>query len=363
MSPTNAPKHDKDQPADGTPPSGKKQDYHTNMPVGEILRRAREHFGQSLADVENAIRIRAIQIDAIEKSQYDKLPGRVYAIGFVRSYSEYLGFEGDKMVALFKTQSAGGGRIKPELNFPAPASESRLPPVGLVIAGLALFIAFIVVWASGSTTDVEKVAEIPPVSSVPDPAPPGAAADVTEPPADEVAAAPEASPAAAPAAPAGGPSAVIPMKAGAVPAAEAQAEQPEEEDVAPPEEPDAAPPAVPAAEKPAAAELPPAKTADASEPAAAPASAQDGITLNVKENSWVEIRDQSGKAIVSRMLKTGDQYFVPNRPDLIMSLGNAGGIEGMMDGKPLPPFGKKGEVRRNISLDTKALKALAAGRE
>ncbi|MCD8520169.1 MAG: DUF4115 domain-containing protein [Alphaproteobacteria bacterium] len=86
----------------------------------------------------------------------------------------------------------------------------------------------------------------------------------------------------------------------------------------------------------------------------------DGITLNVIDNSWVEIKDESGKAIVSRMLKKGDQYFVPNRPDLKMSLGNAGGIEIIMEGKTLPPLGKKGEVRRNLSLDMKVLKALAS---
>ena len=112
---------------------------------------------------------------------------------------------------------------------------------------------------------------------------------------------------------------------------------------------------------PAAEPVAPQPEANAAAPASPPP--QEGITLNVKESSWVEIKDESGKAIVSRMLKTGDQYFVPNRPDLKMSLGNAGGIEITMDGKVLPPLGKKGEVRRNISLDINVLKALAAGQE
>ncbi|MCD8520168.1 MAG: helix-turn-helix domain-containing protein [Alphaproteobacteria bacterium] len=162
------PKSDKEQkPVEGQGgASGKKQDYHTNMPVGEILRRAREHYGQSLPDVESAIRIRASQIDAIEKSQYDRLPGRVYAIGFVRSYSEYLGFDGDKMVSLFKSQSVGGGRIKPELNFPAPASESRLPPVWLVVIGGILFAGFMVFWASQNVIDHDTIAAVPTVPAL-----------------------------------------------------------------------------------------------------------------------------------------------------------------------------------------------------
>lgn len=312
-------KPDKD-PAEATP-SAKKQDYHTNMPVGEILRRAREHFGQSLNDVEAAIRIRVVQIEAIEKSQYDKLPGRVYAMGFVRSYSEYLGFDGDKMVALFKTQSSGS-QIKPELNFPAAASESRLPPLWIVITGLCLFGLFIVIWTSGKGPDAEEVSAIPPL-----PAPVVQSEEVKELPQDEAAA----------------------LDAMLTDISEASVEDS-----------DAVEPSVPVTETAPQEVAPPAEASVETPPAEAE---QDGITLNVLDNSWVEIKDDTGKALVSRMLKTGDQYFVPNRPDLEMSLGNAGGIEVIMDGKPLPPLGRKGEVRRNISLDVKALKALAAGQE
>lgn len=338
------PKKEPTGPAGDDPAAaGKKPDYQTNMPVGEILRRAREHFGQSLTDVAAALRIRAIQLDAIEKSQYDKLPGRVYAIGFVRSYSEYLGFDGDKMVALFKSQSTGGGRIKPELNFPAPASESRVPPLGLVIACLAVFISFMVVWATSSDSNPEAAAVVPDAPSVD-----------------------AAAPASVPSIPA--PSAAgIPLKADAAPA-----EQTVDEELAAPSDEvtgEAAPAEAKAATElteepktPAVTEEVSAATEKAETPATeAPAAAeQDGITLNVTENSWVEIKDASGKAIVSRMLKKGDQYFVPNRPDLVMSLGNAGGIDIVMDGKTLPPLGKKGEVRRNVSLD---MKSLAAGAE
>ncbi|MCD8494019.1 MAG: DUF4115 domain-containing protein [Alphaproteobacteria bacterium] len=380
-------KQKKESPPEGVHPSGKGQEYHTNMQVGEVLRRAREHFGQSLADVEDAIRIRASQIEAIEKSQYEKLPGRVYAIGFVRSYSEYLGFDGDKMVALFKSQSAGGGRIKPELNFPVPASESRLPPVMVVVSGIILFVAFMVFWASGDNINMEKVTEIPSVSadvssetSEPAPvAPPAKDADdssvaqtgasgVDSPATTTMTGSNEADSNAVS-------SSVIPLKAGVTPE-EAQVSASDnqvvtdDEDVVPPPEAvdeegaqDVAPTdnATQAEPVPAAEPVAPQPEANAAAPASPPP--QEGITLNVKESSWVEIKDESGKAIVSRMLKTGDQYFVPNRPDLKMSLGNAGGIEITMDGKVLPPLGKKGEVRRNISLDINVLKALAAGQE
>lgn len=135
--------------------------FHTDMPVGEILRRTRNHYGQDLLQVESILRIRASQLDALEKGDISQLPGRVYAIGFVRSYSEYLGLDGDKMVHLFKEQSVGR-RKKPELHFPAPVSDSKIPNliiIGSCLFGIAVllgFITFLMLPASGKN-------EIPPV--------------------------------------------------------------------------------------------------------------------------------------------------------------------------------------------------------
>ena len=81
-----------------------------------------------------------------------------------------------------------------------------------------------------------------------------------------------------------------------------------------------------------------------------------GIILNIRDNSWVEIRDSTGKRLISRVLKAGDKYFVPNRPDLTMSLGNAGGVGIQVDGQSIGPLGRDAQVRRNIPLDTKYLK-------
>lgn len=101
-------------------------DYYVDMPVGEILRRARLHYGLSLSQVEAALCIRSSYLEALESGNLTVLPGRTYAIGFIRTYAEYLRLDGDKIVHLFKIQSVGNG-TKPELNYPSPASESKLP--------------------------------------------------------------------------------------------------------------------------------------------------------------------------------------------------------------------------------------------
>ncbi len=136
-------------------------DHYTDMSVGEILRKTREHYGQTIYDVERNINIRAPQLVALEQGNHDLIPGRVYAIGFVRSYSEYLGLDGDKMVHLFKAQSVGK-RAKPELNFPVIRHESNDPNIHIVIFSLTALILFIA-YLSIFHAPAKDVMTIPPV--------------------------------------------------------------------------------------------------------------------------------------------------------------------------------------------------------
>ena len=136
-------------------------DSYKDMSVGQILRRMREHYGQSLEEVEANLHIRASQLNALEELNLEALPGRVYAIGFVRSYSEYLGLDGDKMVHLFKAQSVGKV-TKIETHFPISAVESQGPGAYLIFGALIALILFIAYW-SFTYTPTHHVEEIPPL--------------------------------------------------------------------------------------------------------------------------------------------------------------------------------------------------------
>lgn len=136
-------------------------DSYNAMSVGEILRKTREHYGQSINDVAMNLNIRPQQLNALEQGHLDQIPGRVYAIGFVRSYSEYLGLDGDKMVQIFKAQSVGK-RVKPSLSFPVLAHEGNDPNIHMIIAsltGLILFISYLSIFHA----PVREPSTIPPV--------------------------------------------------------------------------------------------------------------------------------------------------------------------------------------------------------
>jgi len=70
--------------------------------VGELLRDERERKGLSIKEIENAISIRTLYINAIEEENYKIVPGEVYLKGFIRNYANYLGLNGQEMVNLYR---------------------------------------------------------------------------------------------------------------------------------------------------------------------------------------------------------------------------------------------------------------------
>jgi cytoskeletal protein RodZ len=75
------------------------------------------------------------------------------------------------------------------------------------------------------------------------------------------------------------------------------------------------------------------------------------ITLRALEESWVQVTGINNELLLTRILRPGDIYHVPNRPGLMLMTGNAGGIEILVGGKLAPPLGKIGKVRRQVALD------------
>ena len=73
--------------------------------VGAMLARARRQRDQEVADVAANLRIRRVYLQAIEEGRYAELPGTTYAVGFVRSYAEYLDLDSEFLVERFQRKS------------------------------------------------------------------------------------------------------------------------------------------------------------------------------------------------------------------------------------------------------------------
>jgi cytoskeleton protein RodZ len=115
----------------------------------------------------------------------------------------------------------------------------------------------------------------------------------------------------------------------------------------------AAAPVIPA---PPAGDARPTEMASVEAPAAAERSfglenASSRILLKARNDSWVQIRDTLEKRFVmTRLLRTGDSYQVPDIPGLVLKTGNAGALDVFVDGAAVPPLGAIGAVK-SITLE------------
>jgi cytoskeletal protein RodZ len=69
--------------------------------VGSQLREARESQGIQLEEAASVTRIGKNYLIAIEGEMFDKLPSAAYVKGFLRVYAGFLGLSGDEIVALY----------------------------------------------------------------------------------------------------------------------------------------------------------------------------------------------------------------------------------------------------------------------
>ena len=106
--------------------------------VGADMRAERQRRDLSIADVSATLRIQQTYLAALEEGRTDDLPGPTYAIGFLRTYSEFLGLDGDEIIRQFKRE-ATLTPVERRLVFPEPLEEARRP--GLRLALLSLLVA------------------------------------------------------------------------------------------------------------------------------------------------------------------------------------------------------------------------------
>ncbi len=355
--------------------------------VGGLLRQAREQRGQDLESVARALRIRHPYLVAIEEGRYRDLPGAPYASGFVRSYSEYLGLDATEMLRRFREESGNMG-ARSELVFPTPVSEGGFPAailigVVIILAAIVYGVWYFYQWRHNATA--ESVSVLPdrlaalihapggedrpdatsaqaaspsPTQQAPTPAP-QASADTPAPAPSQTTTATQTP------APQSTPAPVQPAPSAAAPAANATAAAPAPVAPAPvPTAPTPAPTAnttaatpAPAPQQTEVAKLepetapPPPTSSSAGAPPAPDLASPSRVVLRANEDCWIEIRDNSGAIVASRLMHKGDAFPVPPRQGLSLTVGNAGALTVLLDGSPTPALGKTGMVRHDVSLD------------
>lgn len=67
--------------------------------IGKILKEERLDKGYTLDDLQQITKIQKKYLDAIEKGEYNKLPGNFYTRAFIKQYADIVGLDGDQLIA------------------------------------------------------------------------------------------------------------------------------------------------------------------------------------------------------------------------------------------------------------------------
>src|ERR671934_217736 len=104
--------------------------------IGSSLREARLRQGLDLPEVEQATKIRGKYLRALEDEQFELLPSETYVKGFLRTYAEYLGLDGQLYVDEFNSRFVTGeDELRVRRSTVRPPRRNR--PVPRAVAPLA----------------------------------------------------------------------------------------------------------------------------------------------------------------------------------------------------------------------------------
>ena len=276
--------------------------------VGDDLRAARLERGDELGRVSRALRIRKDYLEAIESDCPDKLPGRAYAIGFLRSYAEYLGLDSPALVSRYKRQIAGQSEYMPQVGAAPEPEQSWFgfgwTAVAVSVAALAIYGVYEFAHSSVSSGPVAPSSVA--VSAVANRARPHGQVlkQVQQQPplADRSAGTTTSLTALAV------PSGLVPQQA-AVPAGQVFGAQ----------------------------------------------NLNVRLILHAHALTHVLVQDVRGRVFINRLLHPGDAYRVPNLVGLSLTTPDGGAVSLELDGRDIGAAGRAGQITEALSLDPRAV--------
>jgi cytoskeleton protein RodZ len=295
---------------------------------GEKLKLEREKRKITLEQISNSTKIGTRMLQALEEDRFNQLPGGIFNKGFVRAYARFVGLDEDQTVADYLDASGDAPPVSTEI---APqedgarenaenlrrleASEdypARHLPWGLFAAVLLVIALALSLWSHRRREQARQSVR---------PAPTAAATQLSG-EASRGASGDESG--------AGSPSPASPATgsptAGSTPSVQpASASSGKASSIAPKIPQDLAP-----------------QNLSAASPAATPG--EFTVLIQTREESWISIT-ADGKSAPSELLATGSQRTIRGRKEVIVKVGNAGGVDFHFNGKKLDTGGEFGEVK------------------
>lgn len=106
--------------------------------IAQLLKKTRSDLGITIEKAAGDTKIRKVWLNAMETGNFDQLPGTVYAIGFSRTYSVYLGLNADIVVKTLQTSSDFFHHDTEALKLPQEEGAQILTPKVTIVASIIL---------------------------------------------------------------------------------------------------------------------------------------------------------------------------------------------------------------------------------
>ncbi len=128
--------------------------------IGNSLREARLRQGLDFFEIEQSTKIRGKYLRALEDEQFEVLPAQTYVKGFLRSYADHLGLDGQLYVDEFNSRYVRGEieeeeeqrLVKPRVARPGRGGAFQNKAVIITLAAIAGLTIFVfVAWVSGGS--------------------------------------------------------------------------------------------------------------------------------------------------------------------------------------------------------------------
>lgn len=126
--------------------------------VGAMLKEMRLQKGLKVVDISKKLCIRKCYLEAIEESNYKEIPAFPYGVGFIRSYSNFLGLNGENIVELYKEETSGVSTK--DMHVLEPQPEASMPGIQYLLISLLAIAAIYAGWMffNQSSDDVVEAA-------------------------------------------------------------------------------------------------------------------------------------------------------------------------------------------------------------
>ena len=271
---------------------------------GQYLKRERENRGISLRDISDSTRITIRYLEALEGDRLELIPRQFFVRAIIRSYAKAVGLDENQVLGKFDNKLEFGEQLEYRASAAAEVAAPRAGFPGwarALIAALLIIAAAVVIYLF--ILSPRKPSEAP-ARGQPAVKPPAAAATESRPAAAAVEAAVEAAPA-----------------------------------------PDTTLTPAPASPQ----------------PLAHPVEQFTGLALEAtfSAETWLRVT-ADGAQVFEDNKQPGDTLAVKVERLIVLSTGNAGGMDFSLNGRPARPLGKSGVVMTDIRLTPDNFKTFLA---